>query len=85
MLTLGPVRQPDTVGSASLEQCRQTTIGRELLEILQRRMTNFLSSSDKLAGVVGPVAELTRAVASSQSLMDRLNTDDSASVRSSPI
>ncbi|KAG2113784.1 uncharacterized protein F5147DRAFT_770427 [Suillus discolor] len=81
MLMVGMVHQPEMVGSAPLEQCRQTTIGRELLEILQGRMTNLLHSSDKLAGLVGPVDELTRAVASSQSLMDQLNADDNASLR----
>ncbi|KAG2105028.1 uncharacterized protein F5147DRAFT_775348 [Suillus discolor] len=85
MLTLGPVTKLETIGSASLERCHQTPIGRELLEILQGRMANFLHSSDRLAGLVGPVDELTRAVASSQALMNRLNTDDSASVWSSTI
>ncbi|KAG2106695.1 uncharacterized protein F5147DRAFT_774687 [Suillus discolor] len=48
MLTVGPVVHPEMIGSASLEQCRQTTIGRELLDILHGRMTNFLRSSDRL-------------------------------------
>ncbi|KAG2148166.1 uncharacterized protein EDB93DRAFT_1250228 [Suillus bovinus] len=85
MLAHGPVLNPEMIGLASLEQCRQTTIGRELLEILQERMRNFLHSSNRLAGLVGPVDQLTRAVASSQSLMDRLNLDDGASIWSSTI
>ncbi|KAG1837563.1 hypothetical protein DFJ58DRAFT_846405 [Suillus subalutaceus] len=86
MLECGPVHLPETIGSASLAQCRQMTIGRELLEILQGRMTNLIRSSDRLAGLIGPVDEITRAVVSSQSLMDWLNTEDSASaVRSSTI
>ncbi|KAG1717903.1 uncharacterized protein EDB91DRAFT_1090489 [Suillus paluster] len=72
---LGPDPLPDTTGSTSLVQCHKTPIGRELLDMLQGRMNNFRSSSDRLAGLVGPIDELTRAVASSQALIDRLNTD----------
>jgi hypothetical protein len=49
------------------------------MDILQRKMMNLRRSSDQLTGLVGPIEEITRAVSSSQALIDRLNTDDSAS------
>jgi hypothetical protein len=48
--------------------------------MLQIRMMNLRHSSDRLTGLVGPIEEITRAVSSSQALIDRLNTDDSASM-----
>ncbi|KAG2094649.1 uncharacterized protein F5147DRAFT_657123 [Suillus discolor] len=59
--------------------CQQTTIGQELMNILQGRMMKLEHSSDRLACLAGLVEEIRRAVLSSQALMDRLNTDDSAS------
>lgn len=85
MLKLGPVRTPETIGSASFAQCRQTTIGKELMKILQGRMMKLAHSSDRLASLAGLVEEIRRAVVSSQVLMDRLNADDSASKGQSSI
>jgi len=49
-------------------------------------MTNLTRASDRLARLVGPIDEITRAVTSSQLVMDRLDTEDSASeVESSTI
>jgi hypothetical protein len=42
-------------------------------------MRNLIVASDRLAGLAGPIDEITRAVTSSQTLIDRLNTGDSAS------
>jgi hypothetical protein len=75
-----PDHIPETTGSTtSLAQYHQTPIGRELLQILQGRMRNLIVASDRLAGLAGPIDEITRAVTSSQTLIDRLNTGDSAS------
>jgi len=82
----GPDLIPQTTGSTSRTQCRQTPIGRELLEMLKGRMMNLTRASDRLARLVGPIDEITRAVTSSQLVMDRLDTEDSASeVESSTI
>ncbi|KAG1803046.1 hypothetical protein EV424DRAFT_1351624 [Suillus variegatus] len=65
MLKLSPVLILETIGLTSLEQCHQTTIDRELLEILQERMMNFICSSDRLGlGLkprAGPGLERARA------------------------
>ncbi|KAG1724123.1 hypothetical protein EDB19DRAFT_1915683 [Suillus lakei] len=71
----GPDNLPEMIGL-----CHQTQTGRELLDMLQIRMMNLRHSSDWLTGLVGPIEEITRAVSSSQALIDRLNTDDSASM-----
>jgi hypothetical protein len=85
MLKPGPLCVPEMIVLASLAQCCQTNIDRELLEILQGRFANLVYATDRLARLIGLVDEITRAVVSSQSLMDRLNTEDSASAAQSAI
>jgi len=66
---------PNGAGSAALPPSYETPIGKELLEMLQGRMVNLRSSTDRLAARIGPVEEITNAVTSSQELINRLNVN----------
>jgi hypothetical protein len=64
---------PDAPGATALPPSYETPIGKELLEMLRGRMVDLRSSTDRLAGLIGPVDEIKNAVTSSQALIDRLN------------
>ena len=66
---------PNAASSTALPPSYETPIGKELLEMLQGRMVNLRSSTDRLVEFIGPVGEITNAVASSQALIDRLNVN----------
>jgi len=66
---------PNAASSTALPPSYETPIGKELLEMLRGKMVNLRSSTDRLAGFIGPVEDITNAVTSSQALIDRLNVN----------
>jgi hypothetical protein len=64
---------PNAAGATVLPPSYETPIGKELLEMLRGRMVDLQLSTDRLAGLIGPVDEIKNAVTSSQVLIEGLN------------